>query len=84
MSGSKLLETHIVDCTVGAVAGQLAAAQRVAGFSHGATLCVIHKLLFRVWVSCVCELVCSDYNNKVEVMTVQKVEQQQQEAFNMT
>ncbi|KAF9794504.1 hypothetical protein SFRURICE_008777, partial [Spodoptera frugiperda] len=24
---------------------------------HGATLCVIHKLLFRVWVSCVCELI---------------------------
>ncbi|KAF9796226.1 hypothetical protein SFRURICE_016149 [Spodoptera frugiperda] len=45
------------DCTVGAVAGQLAAVQRVAGsFPHEATLCVIHKLLFRVWVSCVCEL----------------------------
>ncbi|KAF9810212.1 hypothetical protein SFRURICE_019499 [Spodoptera frugiperda] len=25
-------------------------------FPHGTTLCVIHKLLFRVWVSCVCEL----------------------------
>uniref|UniRef100_A0A2H1W1B5 SFRICE_033900 n=1 Tax=Spodoptera frugiperda TaxID=7108 RepID=A0A2H1W1B5_SPOFR len=25
-------------------------------YRHGATLCVIHKLLFRVWVSCVCEL----------------------------
>uniref|UniRef100_A0A2H1W0J4 SFRICE_017365 n=1 Tax=Spodoptera frugiperda TaxID=7108 RepID=A0A2H1W0J4_SPOFR len=24
-------------------------------FPHGATLCVIHKLLFRVWVTCVCE-----------------------------
>ncbi|KAF9822514.1 hypothetical protein SFRURICE_012610 [Spodoptera frugiperda] len=35
------------DCTVGAVAGQLAAVQ----FPHGATLCVIHKLLFRDWVS---------------------------------
>ncbi|KAF9806961.1 hypothetical protein SFRURICE_020477 [Spodoptera frugiperda] len=32
------------DCTVGAVAGQLAAVQRVAvRFPHGATLCVIHK-----------------------------------------
>ncbi|KAF9804825.1 hypothetical protein SFRURICE_007728 [Spodoptera frugiperda] len=30
--------------------------QRV-GFPHGTTLCVIHRLLFRVWVSCVCELV---------------------------
>ncbi|KAF9790006.1 hypothetical protein SFRURICE_002371 [Spodoptera frugiperda] len=29
--------------------------QRVR-FPHGATLCVIHKLLLRVWVSCVCEL----------------------------
>ncbi|KAF9788975.1 hypothetical protein SFRURICE_016835, partial [Spodoptera frugiperda] len=27
-----------------------------ARFTHGATLCVIHKLLFRVWVSPVCEL----------------------------
>uniref|UniRef100_A0A2H1V0A9 SFRICE_038589 n=1 Tax=Spodoptera frugiperda TaxID=7108 RepID=A0A2H1V0A9_SPOFR len=44
------------DCTVGAVAGQLAAAQRVAGSIPFSTLCVIHKLLFRVWVSCVCEL----------------------------
>uniref|UniRef100_A0A2H1VZK6 SFRICE_016166 n=1 Tax=Spodoptera frugiperda TaxID=7108 RepID=A0A2H1VZK6_SPOFR len=26
-------------------------------FPLGGTLCVIHKLLFRVWVSCVCELV---------------------------
>uniref|UniRef100_A0A2H1VW30 SFRICE_015534 n=1 Tax=Spodoptera frugiperda TaxID=7108 RepID=A0A2H1VW30_SPOFR len=29
--------------------------QRVR-FPHGATLCVIHKLLLRVWVSCVCEI----------------------------
>ncbi|KAF9814733.1 hypothetical protein SFRURICE_014828 [Spodoptera frugiperda] len=27
-----------------------------ARFPHGVTLCVIHKWLFRVWVSCVCEL----------------------------
>lgn len=27
---------------------------------HGTTLCVIHKLLFRVWVLCVCELVFVD------------------------
>ncbi|KAF9803210.1 hypothetical protein SFRURICE_002917 [Spodoptera frugiperda] len=26
-------------------------------FPHGTTLCVIHRLLFRVWVSCVCELI---------------------------
>uniref|UniRef100_A0A2H1WNG1 SFRICE_019485 n=1 Tax=Spodoptera frugiperda TaxID=7108 RepID=A0A2H1WNG1_SPOFR len=26
-------------------------------FPHGTTLCVIHRLLFRVWVLCVCELV---------------------------
>ncbi|KAF9799638.1 hypothetical protein SFRURICE_018825 [Spodoptera frugiperda] len=26
-------------------------------FPHGTILCVIHKLLFRVWVSCACELV---------------------------
>uniref|UniRef100_A0A2H1VSC2 SFRICE_016648 n=1 Tax=Spodoptera frugiperda TaxID=7108 RepID=A0A2H1VSC2_SPOFR len=25
-------------------------------FPHRTTLCVIHRLLFRVWVSCVCEL----------------------------
>ncbi|KAF9807427.1 hypothetical protein SFRURICE_005385 [Spodoptera frugiperda] len=25
-------------------------------FPHGTTLCLIHRLLFRVWVSCVCEL----------------------------
>ncbi|KAF9786559.1 hypothetical protein SFRURICE_012167 [Spodoptera frugiperda] len=25
-------------------------------FPHGTTLCVIHKLLFRVWVSCACEI----------------------------
>ncbi|KAF9804473.1 hypothetical protein SFRURICE_010230, partial [Spodoptera frugiperda] len=44
------------DCTVGAVAGQLAAVQHVAGsIPHGTTLCVIHRLLFRVWVSCACE-----------------------------
>ncbi|KAF9817002.1 hypothetical protein SFRURICE_016458, partial [Spodoptera frugiperda] len=45
--------------TVGAVAGQPAAAQHIAGSipaQNKATLCVIHKLLFRVWVSCVCEL----------------------------
>uniref|UniRef100_A0A2H1WH02 SFRICE_017546 n=1 Tax=Spodoptera frugiperda TaxID=7108 RepID=A0A2H1WH02_SPOFR len=41
-------------CTV---AGQLAAVQRVAGsIPAGAILCVIHKLLFRVWVSCACEI----------------------------
>ncbi|KAF9798481.1 hypothetical protein SFRURICE_012509, partial [Spodoptera frugiperda] len=41
--------------------------QRVR-FPHVATLCVTHKLLFRVWVSCVCELEdtferMSKYNN---------------------
>ncbi|KAF9798347.1 hypothetical protein SFRURICE_010764, partial [Spodoptera frugiperda] len=25
-------------------------------FPHGTTLCVIHRLLFRVWVSCACEI----------------------------
>ncbi|KAF9810367.1 hypothetical protein SFRURICE_008623, partial [Spodoptera frugiperda] len=46
------------DCTIGAVAGQLAAVQRVAGsiLARGAILCVIHKLLFQVWMSCACEL----------------------------
>ncbi|KAF9824509.1 hypothetical protein SFRURICE_001393 [Spodoptera frugiperda] len=31
-----------------------------SGFArcHGVTLCVIHKLLFRVWVSCVCKFLC--------------------------
>ncbi|KAF9800033.1 hypothetical protein SFRURICE_004445 [Spodoptera frugiperda] len=23
-------------------------------FPHGTTLCVIHKLLFQIWVSCIC------------------------------
>ncbi|KAF9822885.1 hypothetical protein SFRURICE_010414 [Spodoptera frugiperda] len=36
-----------IDCTVGAVIGQLAAAQHVAGSILAATLCVIQKLLFR-------------------------------------
>ncbi|KAF9823332.1 hypothetical protein SFRURICE_012751 [Spodoptera frugiperda] len=27
-------------------------------FPHGTILCVIHRLLFRVWVSCACELLC--------------------------
>ncbi|KAF9810371.1 hypothetical protein SFRURICE_008627 [Spodoptera frugiperda] len=26
-------------------------------FPHGTTLCVIHRLLFRVWVSCVCAII---------------------------
>uniref|UniRef100_A0A2H1WTM1 SFRICE_022728 n=1 Tax=Spodoptera frugiperda TaxID=7108 RepID=A0A2H1WTM1_SPOFR len=26
-------------------------------FPHGTTLCVIHRLLFRVWLSCICEIV---------------------------
>ncbi|KAF9796041.1 hypothetical protein SFRURICE_006820 [Spodoptera frugiperda] len=44
---------ELFDCPVGAVAGQLATAQRVAdSMPHGAILCVIHKLLFRVGVSC--------------------------------
>ncbi|KAF9814856.1 hypothetical protein SFRURICE_016701 [Spodoptera frugiperda] len=47
----------LINCTVGAVTGQLAATQRVVRFPHGATLYVIHKLLFRVWASCICELV---------------------------
>ncbi|KAF9798513.1 hypothetical protein SFRURICE_012541 [Spodoptera frugiperda] len=43
-------------CTVSAVARQTAAVQRVAGsIPHGATLCVIYKLLFLVLVLCVCE-----------------------------
>ncbi|KAF9797245.1 hypothetical protein SFRURICE_006227 [Spodoptera frugiperda] len=41
----------MINCTVGAVARQLAAVQRVP-FPYGATLCVIYKLLFRVWVWC--------------------------------
>ncbi|KAF9821788.1 hypothetical protein SFRURICE_001899 [Spodoptera frugiperda] len=46
------------DCTVGVVAGQLTTLPRVAGsIPYGATLCVIHKSLFRVWVLCTCELV---------------------------
>ncbi|KAF9806487.1 hypothetical protein SFRURICE_001282 [Spodoptera frugiperda] len=45
------------DCTVSAVVGQLAAAQRVASSVPAwTTLCMIHKLLFRVWVSCACEI----------------------------
>uniref|UniRef100_A0A2H1W5M9 SFRICE_036670 n=1 Tax=Spodoptera frugiperda TaxID=7108 RepID=A0A2H1W5M9_SPOFR len=31
-------------------------------FPHGATLCVIHKLLFRVWVSCVSMSTCMFVN----------------------
>ncbi|KAF9797885.1 hypothetical protein SFRURICE_016394, partial [Spodoptera frugiperda] len=42
------------DCTVHAVAGQLATVQ--VRFPHEATLCVNHKLLFRVWVLSTCEL----------------------------
>uniref|UniRef100_A0A2H1WNL6 SFRICE_008501 n=1 Tax=Spodoptera frugiperda TaxID=7108 RepID=A0A2H1WNL6_SPOFR len=47
------------DCTVGSVAGQLAACRATgSGFdSRTEQLCVIHKLLIRVWVTCVCELV---------------------------
>ncbi|KAF9806424.1 hypothetical protein SFRURICE_001219 [Spodoptera frugiperda] len=46
--------------TIDAVIWQLAAVQRVGSgcrFPHGTTLCVIHKLLFRAWVSWACELV---------------------------
>uniref|UniRef100_A0A2H1V080 SFRICE_000693 n=1 Tax=Spodoptera frugiperda TaxID=7108 RepID=A0A2H1V080_SPOFR len=40
------------DCMVEAMAGQLAAAQRVAvSFPYETILCVIYKLLFRVWTS---------------------------------
>uniref|UniRef100_A0A2H1W3L2 SFRICE_014925 n=1 Tax=Spodoptera frugiperda TaxID=7108 RepID=A0A2H1W3L2_SPOFR len=58
--GDNLIMTFAaLDCTVGAVAGESVATQRVAGLMHEATLCVIHKLLFWVWVSCVCELINS-------------------------
>uniref|UniRef100_A0A2H1VAL1 SFRICE_021087 n=1 Tax=Spodoptera frugiperda TaxID=7108 RepID=A0A2H1VAL1_SPOFR len=30
-------------------------------FPHGTTLCVIHRLLFRVWVSCACEILCESH-----------------------
>uniref|UniRef100_A0A2H1W4I6 SFRICE_033396 n=1 Tax=Spodoptera frugiperda TaxID=7108 RepID=A0A2H1W4I6_SPOFR len=49
--------TPSFDYMVGAVAGQLAAVQRVAGCdSRTKQLCVIHKLLFRVWVPYACEI----------------------------
>ncbi|KAF9791400.1 hypothetical protein SFRURICE_014112 [Spodoptera frugiperda] len=47
------------DCTVGAVARQLAAMQRVAGSIPAITLCLIQRLLFRVWVSCVARVVAA-------------------------
>ncbi|KAF9818686.1 hypothetical protein SFRURICE_011732, partial [Spodoptera frugiperda] len=43
--------------------------QRVR-FPHGATLCLIHKLLFRVWVSCVCELECKSESGNVSAESV--------------
>uniref|UniRef100_A0A2H1W885 SFRICE_026341 n=1 Tax=Spodoptera frugiperda TaxID=7108 RepID=A0A2H1W885_SPOFR len=58
-----LFKTDSFDCTVGAVAWQSTAAQRVTTFRfpHEATLCVIRKLLFRVWVSCVYKLLDSNF-----------------------
>ncbi|KAF9815933.1 hypothetical protein SFRURICE_009831, partial [Spodoptera frugiperda] len=49
--------TYYIDCSVNAVAGNWLPCNvwRVR-FPQGATLCVIHKLLFRAWVSCECEL----------------------------
>ncbi|KAF9798039.1 hypothetical protein SFRURICE_012843 [Spodoptera frugiperda] len=57
-----IIEHGCFDCTIDAVAGQMAVVQRVAGVdSHsGVTLCMIRKLLYRVWFSCACEPVCLD------------------------
>uniref|UniRef100_A0A2H1WYM7 SFRICE_033252 n=1 Tax=Spodoptera frugiperda TaxID=7108 RepID=A0A2H1WYM7_SPOFR len=36
-------------------------------FPHGTILCVIHRLLFRVWVSCACELVVNEQSGHLMV-----------------
>lgn len=48
--------TQGIDCTVGALTGQLATLQRAAS-SIPALYYPVLKLLFRVWDSCVLELV---------------------------